>query len=163
MPGLTIPFTGLKKQYNNLRSEILDVTDEVLRSGQLMAGNYTAEFENWLARRNHSKYAITCHSGSQALEIIAEYYRIQSSVAIPRVILPTMTYVATANAFIRAGWEVWLADTDSYGMMDNKKHVPADLSVQATVLVGLYGAAVNADSFWATDLIIEDEIGRAHV
>ena len=45
MPGLTIPFTGLKKQYNNLRTEILDATDEVLRSGQLMAGNYTAEFE----------------------------------------------------------------------------------------------------------------------
>jgi dTDP-4-amino-4,6-dideoxygalactose transaminase len=28
--------------------------------------------------------------------------------------------------------------------------------VQATVLVGLYGAAVNADRFWATDLVIED-------
>ena len=68
MNGLKIPFTGLKKQYNNLRTEILDVTDEVLRSGQLMAGNYTAEFENWLARKNHSKYAVTCHSGSQALE-----------------------------------------------------------------------------------------------
>ena len=59
MPGLQIPFTGLKKQYNALRTEILDVTDEVLRSGQLMSGNYTAEFENWLAKRNHSKYAIT--------------------------------------------------------------------------------------------------------
>ena len=47
MNGLKIPFTGLKKQYNNLRTEILDVTDEVLRSGQLMAGNYTAEFEGF--------------------------------------------------------------------------------------------------------------------
>lgn len=156
MPGLKIPFTGLKKQYNNLRTEILDVTDEVLRSGQLMAGNYTAEFENWLARKNHSKYAITCHSGSQALEIIAEYYRTQSSVSTPRVVVPSMTYVATANAFIRAGWEVWIADTDKYGLLDNKKHVPIDLSVQATVLVGLYGAAVNADRFWGTDLVIED-------
>jgi dTDP-4-amino-4,6-dideoxygalactose transaminase len=156
MPGLKIPFTGLKKQYNNLRTEILDATDEVLRSGQLMAGNYTAEFENWLARRNHSKYAITCHSGTQALEIIAEYYRAQTSAIPPRVVVPSMTYVATANAFIRAGWEVWIADTDKYGLLDNKKHVPIDLSVQATVLVGLYGAAVNADRFWGTDLVIED-------
>ena len=48
MNGLQIPFTGLKKQYNNLRQAVLDTTDEVLRSGQLMNGNYTAEFENWL-------------------------------------------------------------------------------------------------------------------
>ena len=155
MNGLKIPFTGLKKQYNTLRTEILDVTDEVLRSGQLMQGNYTAEFENWLAKRNHSKYAVTCHSGSQALEIIAEYYRLQTSTNPPRVVVPSMTYVATANAFIRAGWEVWIADTDNCGLLDKKK-IPHDLSVQATVLVGLYGAAVNADRFWGTDLVIED-------
>ena len=155
MPGLKIPFTGLKKQYNNLRTEILDVTDEVLRSGQSMAGNYTAEFENWLAKKNHSKYAVTCHSGSQALEIIAEYYRLQTSITPPRVVIPSMTYVATANSFIRAGWEVYIADTDYHGLLDKMK-IPQDLSVQATVLVGLYGAAVNADRFWGTDLIIED-------
>jgi dTDP-4-amino-4,6-dideoxygalactose transaminase len=120
-----------------------------------MAGNYTAEFENWLAKKNHSKYAVTCHSGSQALEIIAEFYRLQSSTNPPRVVVPAMTYVATANAFVRAGWEVHIADTDYHGLLDKKK-IPQDLSIQATVLVGLYGAAVNADRFWATDLIIED-------
>ena len=155
MNGLTIPFTGLKKQYNNLRTEILDVTDEVLRSGQLMQGNYTAEFENWLAKKNHSKYAVTCHSGSQALEIIAEFYRTQSSVNPPRAIVPSMTYVATANAFIRAGWDIYIADTDSHGLLDKSK-IPRDLNVQATVLVGLYGAAVNPHCSWTTDLIIED-------
>jgi dTDP-4-amino-4,6-dideoxygalactose transaminase len=157
MNGLRIPFTGLKKQYNNLRTEILDVTDEVLRSGQLMAGNYTAEFENWLSHRNSSKYAVTCHSGSQALEIIAEYYRAQSTVTPPRAVIPAMTYVATANAFIRAGWEVYIGDTDYHGLLDKRK-IPEDLSIQATVLVGLYGASVDrvADGRWATDLIIED-------
>jgi len=155
MNGLKIAFTGLKKQYNNLRTEILDVTDEVLRSGELMSGNYTAEFENWLSRRNHSKYAVTCHSGTQALEIIAEYYRMQATATPPRVVVPAMTYVATANAFIRAGWEIYIADTDANGLLDKNK-VPHDLSVQATVLVGLYGAAVNADRFWGTDLVIED-------
>ena len=157
MPGLQIPFTGLKKQYNNLRTEILDATDEVLRSGQLMSGNYTTELENWLAQRNHSKYAVTCHSGSQALEIIAEYYRQQSSVHPPRAVVPAMTYVATANAFVRAGWEVYIADTDAHGLIDMKK-IPSDLSVQATVLVGLYGHSVEqfGERFWATDLVIED-------
>ena len=68
-----------------------------------------------------------------------------------------MTYVATANAFIRAGWDIYIADTDVHGLLDKKK-LPPDLSVQATVLVGLYGASVEqfGDKFWATDLIIED-------
>lgn len=155
MTGLKIPFIGIKKQYNNLRTEILDATDEVLRSGQLMDGNYTAEFENWLARRNHSKYAVTCHSGTQALEIIAEYYRVNSSVNPPRVVIPSMTYVATGNAFIRAGWDVFIADTNAYGIL-NKQKVPNNLSIHAHVLVGLYGASVDDKGYWATDLIIED-------
>lgn len=155
MNGLKIAFTGLPRQYNNLRTEILDATDIVLRSGQLMDGNNTAEFENWLARKNHSKYAITCHSGSQALEIIAEYYRQQSSVNPPRVVIPAMTYVATANAFIRAGWDLYIADTDRYGMM-NYEEIPDELSVQCTVLVGLYGQSVEITRHWATDLVVED-------
>jgi dTDP-4-amino-4,6-dideoxygalactose transaminase len=38
------------------------------------------------------------------------------------------------------------------------KKIPPDLSVQATVLVGLYGHGVNqfGERFWATDLVIED-------
>jgi dTDP-4-amino-4,6-dideoxygalactose transaminase len=142
MSGLTIPFTGLKKQYNNLRTEILEATDEVLRSGQLMNGNYTAEFENWLAKKNSSKYAITCHSGTHALEIIASYYAKHQATNPPRVIMPSMTYAATANAFMRAEWDIYFIDTDSYGIIDPEL-IPNDLSYQAIVMVGLYGASIK--------------------
>lgn len=142
MSGLSIPFTGLKKQYSSLRQEILDATDEVLRSGQLMNGNYTAEFENWLAKKNQTKYAVTVHSGTAALECIAEYFAHASPVHPPRVIMPTMTYAATANAFQRAGWDIHFIDTDSTGLMDFKK-IPDNLSFQAVILVGLYGASIT--------------------
>lgn len=157
MTGLTVPFTGIKKQYHNLRTEILDVTDEVLRSGQLMDGNYTAEFENWLARKNRSKYAVTCHSGTQALEIIAEYYCQQGFMPCPpRVLIPTMTYAATANAFLRAGWEVVLVDTDYHGLLDHRK-IDRGLSVQAIVAVGLYGATLNKHEYLNNNaVVIED-------
>ena len=155
MTGLKIPFTGLKKQYNNLRTEILDVTDEVYRSGQLMDGNYTAEFENWLAKRNGMKYAITCHSGTHALEIIAAYYAQQvSTTKPPKVLIPTLTYAATANAFMRAGWEAVLVDTDTYGVINLKK--APDEEIQATVAVGLYGAALKHQLYYSSGLVIED-------
>ena len=140
--GLTIPFTGLRKQYNALRDQVLNATDEVLRSGQLMNGNNTAEFEHWLAKKNRVKYAVTCHSGTQALEIIAEYWRTQIANTRPRVFMPSFTYVATANAFIRAGWDLHFIDTDAYGIMDDTKF-PLNVEYDAVVLVGLYGKSIT--------------------
>jgi len=141
MNGLSIPFTGLKKQYNNLRQEILDATDEVLRSGQLMDGNQTAEFENWLAKKNGVKYAVTVHSGTHALEAIAEYYRQEIESLNPRVLMPTLTYQATANAFMRAGWDIQFIDVDYCGLFDMQQ-IP-EVEFHAVVLVGLYGAAIT--------------------
>ena len=160
--GLTIPFTGLRKQYNALRTEILDATDEVLRSGQLMNGNNTAEFEHWLAKKNRVEYAVTCHSGTQALEIIAEYWASQLTVH-PRVFLPSFTYVATANAFIRAGWDLHFIDTDAYGVIDDTKF-PTGVEYDAVVLVGLYGKSITHSAHvrnWNTwvannTIVIED-------
>ena len=137
MNGLVIPFTGIPKQYNNLRTEILDATDTVLQSGNLMSGEYTEQFESWLAKKNHSKFAITCHSGTQALEIIASYLNDEENSTVS---VPAMTYVATANAWRRAGWTVTVADTNAYGLMDL-----ATVHKEATVIcpVGLYGHALS--------------------
>jgi dTDP-4-amino-4,6-dideoxygalactose transaminase len=155
MDGLSIPFTGIKRQYNNLRTEILDVTDEVLRSGRLMNGNNTIEFETWLAKKNHSKYAVTCHSGTQALEIIASYYSMIIRRS-PTVLLPALTYPATINAFVRNGWEATIIDTDKYGIMDYNK-IANDFDYDAVVLVGLYGADVSGHLSQKTKgIIIED-------
>ena len=73
MTGSVIPHFGLKRQYNNLREELLSVTDDVLKSGQYLNGNYTRQFEKWLANRCNAIYAVTVHSGTQALEIIARF------------------------------------------------------------------------------------------
>lgn len=140
--GSMIAFTGIQRQYNNLREEILHVTDQVLASGQLMNGHHTHAFETWLANKNGTKHAITCHSGTNALEIFAAYWIQHESINPPTVVLPAVSYVATANAFIRAGWDVYFADVDAYGVIDPDT-IPHNLSYQAIVLVGLYGTAMT--------------------
>jgi dTDP-4-amino-4,6-dideoxygalactose transaminase len=155
MTGLTIPFVGINRQYNILRTEILDATDTVLRSGQLVGGNYSYEFEHWLARKNRTKYAVTCHSGTQALEIMASWYmQLASHCDLKTVMLPTLTYPATANAFIRAGWDVYFVDTDRNGIIDFHK-IPKYTEFTVVVIVGLYGAAVRRDNMlpWPSYLI----------
>ena len=154
MTGLTIPFVGINRQYNNLRADILDATDTVLRSGQLVGGNYSYEFEHWLARRNRTKYAVTCHSGTQALEIMASWYMQIDGGESKTVMLPTLTFPATANAFIRAGWDVYFVDTDRNGILDVNK-IPKLTEFTVVVIVGLYGAAVRRDNMlpWPSYLI----------
>ena len=156
MAHYQIPFTGIQRQYNNLREEILDATDQVLRSGNLMSGEWTAAFESWLTKKNRQRYAITCHSGTQALEIIAAYYAEEQSIHPPRVILPALTFPATANAWSRAGWEIDLIDTDAYGQIDYNK-IDRKRSRQAICVVGLYGQAIKDDTaFMYSDRVIED-------
>jgi len=162
MKTYQIPFTGLQRQYNLHREEILNATDQVLQSGQYMSGQYTAQFEAWLAQRNMTRYAVTCHSGTHALEIIAEYWKLDHDRQ-PTVLIPNLSFVATANAFVRAGWDIHFIDTDVNGIFD-PRHIPEHLDYQAVVLVGLYGADLgNASSMrnWNnlinhTTTIIED-------
>ena len=159
MSGFQIAFTGLQRQYNNLREEILDATDQVLASGNLMNGPFTQQFEEWLAQKNHSNYAVLCHSGTQALEILAGYYRTEHSLYVrpepPTVLIPAMTFPASANAFVRAGWNIHLIDTDAYGNM-KFGDIPRDLNYHAILGIGLYGSALHSDWRWVKPLLIED-------
>jgi dTDP-4-amino-4,6-dideoxygalactose transaminase len=135
MNGWKIPHFGLQRQYRNLKDELLDATDRALSTGQLVGGKYTRDFESWLAAKTNARYAITVHSGSQALEIIARHALLlhyENNKTTPTIKIPNLTYPATLNAFLNAGWKVQLVDTDKYGILI------AEPSVY-TCLVGLYG------------------------
>jgi len=124
MSGYQIPHFGLKRQYNNLKDELLDATHRALKDGQLMNGHYTRSFEEWLKHRTKTQYAVTVHSGTQALEIIARYKKQKhhnTMVGNPKIRIPNLTYPATLNAFLTAGWDVELADTDKYGIITQEK------------------------------------------
>lgn len=150
MTGSTIAHFGLARQYRNLKEELLDATDKVMQSGNYMNGTYTSWFETWLASRTKTHFAITVHSGTQALEIIAKWARIDHDDMMndepknkryePVVRIPNITYVATLNAFLNAGYEVELIDTDKNGLMKLNDPPVLDDLMKNTCAVGLYGA-----------------------
>lgn len=117
---MNIPHFGLARQYANLKDELLDATHRALKDGYLVGGHYTRSFEEWLKHRTQTKYAITVHSGTQALEIIARWKKIKHHESItsnPLIRLPNLTYPATLNAFLTAGWDVEIGDTDRHGIL----------------------------------------------
>lgn len=147
MSGLEIPHFGLKRQYEYLKEELLDATDLALRDGNLMGGKFTKEFEHWLKLKTNTKYAITVHSGTQALEIIAAYkHKLHKEVmdGTPVVRIPNLTYPATLNAFLNAGWKVELIDTDQNGVVVNDFHEAGVYDC----LVGLYGRRPWSNSLY---------------
>jgi dTDP-4-amino-4,6-dideoxygalactose transaminase len=120
MSGYQVPHFGLARQYKNLKDELLDATDRAMKDGQLVGGHYTRSFEEWLKHKTKTKYAITVHSGTQALEIIARWKKFKHSETMegnPKVLVPNLTYPATLNAFLTAGWDVELSDTDKNGII----------------------------------------------
>lgn len=132
----TLTFTGLTRQYSNLREEILEVTDQVLSTGQHMLGTYTKHFEDWLSKKN-GQPTLTVHNGTQALEIVAEWYK---KTYNGTVYLPAFSFIATDNAFKRVGCNIKYVDVDEYGLMVDAE---AEEWTDLVVLVGLYGAAVK--------------------
>ena len=69
---------------------------------------FSEEFENNFASYIGTKYAVSCNSGTSALELIFRGLKIKGK----EVILPSNTFIATANAIINAGGIPVFADCD---------------------------------------------------
>jgi UDP-4-amino-4,6-dideoxy-N-acetyl-beta-L-altrosamine transaminase len=87
----------------------IDAVSDVLRSDWLTTGPAVAAFEDKLSRAIDAKHAIACSSGTAALHL--------ASLAIglgpgKTVIVPTITFAATANAPRLAGADIIFADVD---------------------------------------------------
>jgi dTDP-4-amino-4,6-dideoxygalactose transaminase len=146
MSGYLIPHFGLARQHSYLKEELLNATNLVLGSGQLISGEYTTKFEEWLQDKTGCRYASVTHSGTQALEFIARYYYdnwfLEGSDNNPTIRIPNLTYPATLNAFISTGWNVELVDTDSNGIIKPTDSL-SDSILKYSCFVGLYGALPN--------------------
>jgi dTDP-4-amino-4,6-dideoxygalactose transaminase len=148
-----IPHFGLARQYANLKEELLEATDLSMRNGILIGGEFTEQFEIWLRDRVGSRFATVVHSGTNALEFLASYYYENNFTAQPpKIRIPNLTFPATLNAFLGAGWEVELVDTDSNGLFNFDSE---DDYSTFSCFVGLYGASTHDDHRFKLNTIVD--------
>lgn len=142
-----IPFFGVDRQYSNIREEILAVTDEVYRTGQVLDGPKTFDFERSIAKMTERKYAVAVSSGTQAL-IFA--LRTIDSAPKSKVLIPAVSFVATLNAVIEAGFDPVFCDVDPSTGLINLNTIPVDINELAAVMyVNLYGNIIDYDKLTA--------------
>jgi dTDP-4-amino-4,6-dideoxygalactose transaminase len=154
-----IPFTGIARQYANLRDEILDASDRAYRAGQVLDGPYTNMFERQMANRTMRQYAVAVNSGTQAL-IFAQ----QSLFEYGKIMIPGVSFVATLNSVLMAGNTPVYCDVDHNALLDIE-HIDYALNgaINAIMYVNIFGnildydKLVNIAKFFSEDVkIIED-------
>jgi dTDP-4-amino-4,6-dideoxygalactose transaminase len=89
----------------SIRKILLDM-ESTLRSGILTNGLHTKEFERKFAEYIQTKFAVAVNSGTSNLEIVLRYFGVKNS----EVIVPTNTFIATANSVLFAGGKPVFAD-----------------------------------------------------
>lgn len=141
-----IEFFGVKRQYENLRDEILEATDEVYRGGQVLDGAYTQIFENSIARRCDRRHAISVNSGTNAL-----VYALQARDPNRKpkgTLIPAISFVATLNATQAVDEYTAVCDVDFAGLIDLQSiYEPLRDTIDTVMYVNLFGNTVDYDKF----------------
>lgn len=104
IPASIPTFSKKDKKY------ILKNFEKILNGDSFLSTHiYTKEFEDNFSHYVGSKYAVASNSGTSALELIFR----SIDVSDAEVIIPSNTFIATANAVINAGATPILADCDT--------------------------------------------------
>jgi dTDP-4-amino-4,6-dideoxygalactose transaminase len=133
-----IPPLNLAANFAQVRDEVLAEVAEVCDSGHYILGPKVAAFEQALATYCGSKYALGVSSGTDALLVAL------MTLGIGRgheVIVPTLTFFATAGCVARLGARPVFCDIDPGTYTIDVSQVAEKLTMQtkAVIPVHLYG------------------------
>ncbi|MBF6325839.1 DegT/DnrJ/EryC1/StrS family aminotransferase [Nocardia cyriacigeorgica] len=130
---MIVPFTaGLPETEIRIA---LAAIEEILRTGNMVLGRHTEDFEAAVAAMAGTHYAVAVNSGSTALEIIFRSLDVHGRT----VLVPTNTNYATAAAAGHAGARVQLYDSGLYPHLDDiGARLTPDVAAVVVVHIGGY-------------------------
>jgi perosamine synthetase len=146
-------------------NELEYVTDCVVTEWISSLGKYVREFEGAMAQVCESEYAVSACNGTAALHLALAVLDIGPG---DEVLVPSLTFVATANAVIYTGAKPIFVDSEpNYWQMDPT--LLEDLITERTkaiIPVDLYGHPVDMDAIMAVarrhDLYVIEDAAEAH-
>ncbi len=143
---ISVPLLDLKLQYENLRSEVEPLLQEVCDSQYFVLGPRVVEFEDEIASYIGTKRAVGCASGSDALLLALMALDVKAG---DEVICPSYTFFATGGAIRRLGAVPVWADIDptTYNVTSESITSASNTCTQlkAIMPVHLYGQTVDMD------------------
>jgi dTDP-4-amino-4,6-dideoxygalactose transaminase len=124
--------------------EEFDAAERVLRSGRLAQGTEVAAFEEEFSTAIGSKHAVAVANGTVAIEIGLQALGIGPG---DEVVVPSFTFIATANAVRRVGATPVFADIDPKTYCVSAATVEPHLGMRtrAVIAVHLFGHPADMD------------------
>ncbi|MEM7321530.1 MAG: DegT/DnrJ/EryC1/StrS family aminotransferase [Actinomycetota bacterium] len=146
-----VAFLDLGTAHAAIRPELDAVWHNAVDRNGFVGGEPVVKFEEDFARYTGSRFCIGVSNGTDALELILAGLDIGPG---DEVIVPTNTFIATAEAVVRAGATPVFVDVDPVTALITGDHVRAALTERtaAVMAVHLYGQMVNM-----TDLLAVTE------
>lgn len=148
---MKVPLLDLKAQYQNIKMEILKVTQEVFESQYFILGSRVEALEKAIAEYCLSTHAVGVSSGTDALLISL----MAADIGLDDIVITTpYTFFATAGSISRTGARPVFVDIDSDTYNIHPDHLARALSamssqdlakVKAVIPVHLYGQCADMD------------------
>jgi len=135
---VSIPFLDLAAQQREIADEIRPALDDLFERAAFIGGAPVAGFERAYAGFTRAAHCIGVGNGTDAIELALRALGIGAG---DEVILPANTFIATAEAVVRAGATPVLVDVDPVYLLIDTDAVAAAITpaTRAILPVHLYG------------------------
>ena len=167
-----VPFMDLKAQHHQIYNDIDDRYTDIIANTGFILGNYVNQFEADFASLQESRYCAAVSSGTDALHIALMALEIGNGDS---VIVPTHTFIATAEAVSLCGAEPLFCDCDEdYNidvhmlqqiLEDNRRS--GKRRIKAIIPVHLYGRSARMAAIMALadeyNLQVLEDACQAHL
>jgi perosamine synthetase len=143
-----------------------DYVQDCIETGWISStGKYIKEFEDKFAQFCKVKHAISCSNGTVALHLALLAYEIKPD---DEIIVPTLTYIATANAVSYCGAKPVFVDSEPETWNIDPKKIEEKITprTKGIIVVHLYGHPVDMDPILEIvkkhNLFVIEDAAEAH-
>ena len=145
----TVPFQNLQKIFADHRAEFMARIEGVLDRCAFIGGDEVVAFEKSFAKWIGNEFsASSCANGTDAITLAAKALKLPEG---SEVVIPAMTYIATASALVNAGLKLKLADVNEGTWLLDASKIESAMT-KATKLIApvhLYGQMAAMDDIRA--------------
>lgn len=134
----------LKREFKSLEKELAPVIRKIFEEGNFTLGEELEQFEKNYADYCGTKYCVGTSSGTTALFFAIKSLGIKED---DEIIIPTLTFTATAEAVIQAGAKPVFVDIKEDTLLINSNEILKKITKKTKAIIGvhLYGLPVDID------------------
>lgn len=162
-----IPLVDLKAQYGKIRNEIDEAVLRCIEQASFIKGKDHAAFSEEFAEFCGGGHVALCGNGTDAL-YLALHELLGPGDGTGEIITVAHTFIATAEAILRAGYKPVFVDIDQDSFLMDVEAVEKAVTpkTKGIIPVHLYGRMVAMDALMSIadkhDLVVIEDAAQAH-